>query len=348
MCYFGASCPIWFLALIYLSGDVDGSGQLDFDEVHKLLEQLHNDMDPLPKNIPTMGSNHINLVGLNTVSNTVVLILMCPNTTIWWDCWDIKSQWLDSGTLGSQILRMLDPGRRSFGRSETGGVQLMLRVYQRNCLQPCVAEISMCNGKHTIFLEVSSPNLQHQNMDPQNCHAWRWKFLGQTKIAGYIYIYIYIIFIYMECMVLICNMGAFPAQQVATKDLPRPNRDMVESLMKRFDTSGKKTLNVKDFFECLRLQLLDVGWWWWWVKRFVYHHSFKKERRGGFNQFYSHPKSWRTWNPFSLSLLCWTGWAHQPIILFEEGKIRFSELHSYTYPITDASPRSLHFPEVLV
>ena len=63
----------------------------------------------------------------------------------------------------------------------------------------------------------------------------------------------------MECMVLICNMGAFPAQQVATKDLPRPNRDMVESLMKRFDTSGKKTLNVKDFFECLRLQLLDVG-----------------------------------------------------------------------------------------
>jgi len=32
-------------------------------------------------------------------------------------------------------------------------------------------EVSMCNGKSTIFLEVSSPNLHHQNMDPQNCHA---------------------------------------------------------------------------------------------------------------------------------------------------------------------------------
>jgi len=38
-------------------------------------------------------------------------------------------------------------------------------------------------------------------------------------------------------------------------DLPRPNRDMVESLMKRFDTSGKKTLSVKDFFQLLVSQL---------------------------------------------------------------------------------------------
>ncbi|CAL1152863.1 unnamed protein product [Cladocopium goreaui] len=38
-------------------------------------------------------------------------------------------------------------------------------------------------------------------------------------------------------------------------DLPQPNRDMVESLMKRFDTSGKKTLDEKDFFELLVSQL---------------------------------------------------------------------------------------------
>lgn len=31
---------------MFRKSDVDGSGQLDFDEVHKCLEQLHEDMDP--------------------------------------------------------------------------------------------------------------------------------------------------------------------------------------------------------------------------------------------------------------------------------------------------------------
>lgn len=75
------------------------------------------------------------------------------------------------------------------------------------------SEVSMCNGKNTIFLEVSSPNLHHQNMDPQDCHAWRWKFLGQTKIAGYTYsIYgMYGLDLELCCIASWCNMGAFPA-----------------------------------------------------------------------------------------------------------------------------------------
>lgn len=31
---------------MFKKSDVDASGQLDFDEVHKVLEQLHEDMEP--------------------------------------------------------------------------------------------------------------------------------------------------------------------------------------------------------------------------------------------------------------------------------------------------------------
>lgn len=228
----------------------------------------------------------INMVGLSIVSNNVF--------------WCVQSM---MGLLGFEML-MIRLWNTDQPDPEKAG-----------CWEKEVSvgpEVSMCNGKSTIFLEVSSPNLHHQNMDPQNCHAWRWKFLGQTKIAGYTYfniLYIYIHGMYglnLELCFLVqhgCWKSSTEKQVGLTKDLPRPNRDTVESLMKRFDTSGKKTLNVKDFFECLRLQLLDVGWW---VKRFVYHRSLW-EGRDDFNLFF-HPKSWRRfrrWNPFNLSILCW-------------------------------------------
>lgn len=208
----------------------------------------------------------------------------------WWDCWDLKCSWFDSGTLTSQILRRLDVGRRKF------------RSVQKS---PCAMGKAPFSWKFPRQIYTTKTwTLKIAMLEGGNSLA-RPKLQG-THILIY-YIYIHGMYgLNLELCFLVqhgCWKSSTEKQVGLTKDLPRPNRDTVESLMKRFDTSGKKTLNVKDFFECLRLQLLDVGWW---VKRFVYHRSLW-EGRDDFNLFF-HPKSWRRfrrWNPFNLSILCW-------------------------------------------
>lgn len=112
--------PIWFLALIYLSGDVDGSGQLDFDEVHKLLEQLHNDMDPLPKNIPIMGSYNINQYGRPEYC-VKQCVLMCSINDGIAGIWNAHDSTLEHWPARSWEGWMLGEG--SFGRSRSLHVQ---------------------------------------------------------------------------------------------------------------------------------------------------------------------------------------------------------------------------------